>query len=86
MADKFITYELLHKAGTVLIDDTAQYTGPFKAFTAVSGTVAVDVSDCVFGATMTNFDADFDVANGVTIYGDIDVLSLNSGKVVAYKA
>jgi len=67
--------------GNILIDDTAQHTGPYVAFTALEETV-VDVSDCTLDMEDA---ADFTVPAGVTVFGVYDVLSLESGKVIAYK-
>ena len=73
----------LGQAGSVLIDDTAQHTGPFVAITALED-AAVDVSEC----DMSWIDdvADFTIPKGVTIYGLFESIELDSGKVLAYKA
>ena len=67
--------------GNILIDDDGQHTGPYVAFTALEETV-VDVSDCTLDMEDA---ADFTVPAGVTVFGVYDVLSLESGKVIAYK-
>ena len=73
------------QAGSVLIDDTAQHTGPFVVITALADAV-VDVSDCTDIADTMDDAADFTIPRGVTIYGLFSVFSLSSGKVIAYKA
>jgi|TARA_R110000772_G_scaffold35255_1_gene85120 hypothetical protein len=67
--------------GSILIDDTADHTGPYFAITALAD-AELDVSSC----TMNIEDAiDFTIPKGVTIYGQFTVLSLGSGSVIAYK-
>jgi len=73
----------LGQAGSILIDDTAQHTGPFVAITALEDTV-VDVGDCTDIANTMTDAADFTIPKGVTIYGHFSVFSLGSGKVIAY--
>ena len=79
----------LGQAGSVFIDDTAQHTGPFVAITAIEDS-EVDASDCTNientmvdggASTMTT---DFTIPKGVTIFGKFEVMSLASGKVIAY--
>ena len=71
------------QAGSILLDDTAQHTGPFVAITALED-AAVDVSDCTdIADTMTDA-ADFTIPKGASIYGNFSVFSLASGKVIAY--
>ena len=73
----------LGQAGSILIDDTAQHTGPFVAITALTD-AGVDVSDCTgIEKTMTDA-ADFTLSKGMTLYGDFEVFSLASGSVIAY--
>ena len=73
----------LGQAGSILIDDTGQHTGPFVAVTALED-AAVDESDCTdIADTMTDA-ADFTIPKGATIYGHFSVFSLASGKVIAY--
>ena len=73
----------LGQAGCILIDDTAQHTGPFIAITALAD-AAVDVSDCTdIGDTMDDA-ADFTIPKGVTIFGQFSVFSLASGSAIAY--
>jgi len=71
----------LGQGGSVFIDDTAEHTGPFVAFIAITEAV-LDVSACT-----TNIDdaADFTIPIGVTIYGQFDSLSIDSGTILAYK-
>lgn len=71
----------LGSKGSILIDDTADHTGPYFAITALADAV-LDVSSCV----MNMEDAvDFTIPKGVTIYGQFNVLSLGSGSIIAYK-
>ena len=71
----------LGQGGSVFIDDTAEHTGPFVAFIAITEAV-LDVSACT-----TNIDdaADFTIEKGWTIYGQFDSLSIDSGTILAYK-
>ena len=71
----------LGQGGSVFIDDTAEHTGPFVAFIAITEAV-LDVSACT-----TNIDdaADFTIPIGTTIYGQFDSLSIDSGSILAYK-
>jgi len=72
----------LGTAGSILIDDVADHTGPYFAITALAD-AELDVSSCV----MNIEDAiDFTIPKGVTIYGQFNVLSLGSGSVIAYKS
>jgi len=71
----------LGTAGSILIDDTADHTGPYFAITALVD-AELDVSSC----EMNIEDAvDFTIPKGVTIYGQFNVLSLGSGSIIAYK-
>jgi len=71
----------LGQGGSVFIDDTAEHTGPFVAFIAITEAV-LDVSACT-----TNIDdaADFTIEKGWTIYGQFASLSIDSGTILAYK-
>ena len=74
----------LGQSGSILIDDTAQHTGPFVAITALADAV-VDVSDCTDIANTMDDAADFTIPKGVTIFGNFSVFSLDSGgPVIAY--
>ena len=73
----------LGQAGSVLIDDTSQHTGPFVAITALED-AAVDESDCTDIADTMDGAADFTIPKGTTIFGRFSVFSLGSGKVIAY--
>jgi len=73
----------LGQNGSILIDDTAQHTGPFVAITALED-AAVDVSDCTNIADTMNDAADFTIPKGTTLFGRFSVFSLGSGKVIAY--
>ena len=65
----------------MLIDDTAEHTGPFFAITALED-AAVDVSEC--DMSFITGVADFTIPKGVTIYGAFTSIELDSGKVIAY--
>ena len=71
----------LQPRGAVLIDDTAEHTGPYFAITALED-AAVDVSECDM-SFITDV-ADFTIPKGVTIYGTFASIELDSGKVIAY--
>tara|TARA_Y100001938_G_scaffold145641_1_gene222739 strand:+ start:7267 stop:7539 length:273 start_codon:yes stop_codon:yes gene_type:complete len=73
----------LGQTGVVLIDDTAEHTGPFAAITALED-AAVDVSECDM-SFITDV-ADFTIPKGTTIFGRFASIELDSGKVLAYKA
>tara|TARA_R100001443_G_scaffold117178_1_gene140295 strand:+ start:745 stop:1023 length:279 start_codon:yes stop_codon:yes gene_type:complete len=73
----------LGQAGSIFIDDTAQHTGPYVAITAIEDS-EVDVSDCTNIANTMEDAADFTIPKGVTIFGRFEVMSLASGKVIAY--
>ena len=72
------------QAGSVFIDDTAQHTAGYYAIQGINA-AKLDVSDCVFGSGMTDFDADFTIPNGAIIYGNFSTVSLESGSCIAYK-
>jgi uncharacterized protein YcgI (DUF1989 family) len=71
----------LGQAGAILIDDTAEHTGPYVAITALSD-AAVDISECDM-SYITDV-ADFTIPKGVTIYGRFASIELDSGSVIAY--
>ena len=73
----------LGQAGSILIDDDSQHTGPFVAITALED-APVDVSDCTDIANTMTDAADFTIPKGATIFGHFSVFSLASGKVIAY--
>jgi hypothetical protein len=72
---------VLHPSRVTFIDDSAQHTGPFYAIQALQDS-EIDVSDSTMN--IIDGDVDFTIPRGVTIYGKFDVLSLGSGKVLAY--
>ena len=74
----------LGQAGSILIDDSGQHTGPFVAATALED-AAVDVSDCTDIANTMTDAADFTIPKGVTIYGQFASIELDSGTVLAYR-
>jgi hypothetical protein len=71
----------LGQAGCILIDDTAEHTGPFVAITALED-AAVDISEC--DMSFIEDVADFTIPKGATIFGDFASIELDSGKVIAY--
>lgn len=81
MLQKIQNRSRIGACGNTYIDDDGQHTGPYVAFTALEETI-VDVSDCTLDMEDA---ADFTVPAGVTIFGMFQVLSLESGKVIAYK-
>ena len=72
------------KQGATFINDTAQHTAGYYAIQGINA-AKLDVSDCVFGGGMTDFDADFTIPNGAIIYGNFSTVSLESGSCIAYK-
>ncbi len=82
MADKFISFDILHKSGWVFIDDAAQHTGPYVAIMGISSAI-VDVSDCT-AAKLEDL-ADFTIPDGTYIPGPWEVFSLTSGTAIAFK-
>ena len=75
------TGSAIRPSAAILIDDTAEHTGPFFAITALSD-AAVDVSECDM-SFITDV-ADFTIPKGVTIYGQFASIELDSGTVIAY--
>ena len=73
----------LGQAGSILIDDDGQHTGPFVAITALED-APVDASDCTDIADTMDDAADFTIPKGATIFGHFSVFSIASGKVIAY--
>ena len=71
----------LGQAGSILIDDTVEHTGPYVAITALSD-AAVDVSECDM-SFITDV-ADFTIPKGATIFGRFASIELDSGSVIAY--
>ena len=75
------TGSALQPSAAILIDDTAEHTGPYFAITALEDAV-VDTSEC--DMTFITDVADFTIPKGVTIYGKFASIELDSGKVIAY--
>tara|TARA_Y100001938_G_scaffold149113_1_gene234901 strand:- start:3398 stop:3682 length:285 start_codon:yes stop_codon:yes gene_type:complete len=76
----------LGQAGVVLIDDVTDlanaHVGPFVAITAlVDAEVDVDQCDMSFIEDVE----DFTIPKGVTIFGRFESISLDAGKVLAYR-
>ena len=69
------------QGGTIFIDDTAEHTGPFIGFIAITNAV-LDVSECTSNIEDA---ADFTIEKGWTVYGQFDSLTLGSGTILAYK-
>ena len=69
------------QAGTIFIDDTAEHTGPFVGFIAITNAV-LDVSACT---SNIEDEADFTIEKGWTVYGNFTSLSFDSGTVLAYR-
>lgn len=68
--------------GGKYIEDTLDHSDGYKAIYALEDT-SLDVSSMV-GMNIDNA-SDFIIPRGGTIYGIFPVVSLNSGKVIAYK-
>ena len=75
------TGSAIQPTAAILIDDTAEHTGPYFAITALTDAV-VDISECDM-SFITDV-ADFTIPKGVTIYGNFTSIELDSGKVIAY--
>ena len=75
----------LGQAGSILIDDTAQHTGPYVSITALEDSV-VDVANSTNISNTMEGAANFTIPKGTTIFGRFEVLAIDSGKVIAYKA
>jgi len=73
----------LGQAGSILIDDTAQHTGPFVAISALEDSVVDQANSTNIENTMTD-SANFTIPKGMTIYGHFSVIAIDSGKVIAY--
>ena len=71
----------IQPSAAILIDDTAEHTGPYFAITALAD-AAVDISECDM-SFITDV-ADFTIPKGVTIYGNFASIELDSGTVLAY--
>ena len=78
----------LGQNGAVIIDGTAEITGPFVAITALSAAV-IDTSEC----DVSNLDGaggslpgTIPIPVGTTIYGIFTSIELDSGDVIAYYA
>ena len=76
------TGSALSPRAAILIDDTAEHTGPFFAVTALEDST-IDHSECTTNITDG---ADFILPKGVTMYGNFTSIQLvTAGKVLAYK-
>lgn len=75
------TGSAIQPTAAILIDDTAEHTGPYFAITALTDAV-VDISECDM-SFITDV-ADFTIPKGVTIYGQFESIELDSGSVIAY--
>jgi mitochondrial fission protein ELM1 len=70
----------LSPSASILIDDTAAHTGPYFAITALADAVI----DHANSTTNITDSANFTLPKGVTIYGNFEVLAIDSGSVIAY--
>lgn len=68
--------------GCILIDDTVEHTGPFRAISALED-AEVDISEC--DMSWIEDVADFTIPKGLTIVGRFSSIELDSGKVLAYR-
>jgi hypothetical protein len=73
----------LGQAGAVIIDGTAEISGPFIAVTALEDSV-VDTSECDVTWLSGTIPATFKIPSGATIYGYFASIELDSGSVIAY--
>jgi hypothetical protein len=67
--------------GAEYISDTASHTGGWFAVTTIADTVFTTYTD----GTLTGDLTGDTIPAGITIYGDISVIRLTSGIVMAYK-
>ena len=72
------TNESVAPGVVVHIDDTVKHTGPFYAIQALTDAV-IDVDQCDLG-----YIENAGGSQGMTIYGSIDSIELDSGSVLAY--
>ena len=73
----------LGQAGAIIIDGTAEISGPFVAITALEDSV-VDTSECDVTWLSGTIPATFKINSSVTIYGYFASIELDSGSVIAY--
>ena len=73
----------LGQAGAIIIDGTAEITGPFVAITALENAV-VDTSECDVSWLSGTVPATFKIGLGATNYGYYASIELDSGSVIAY--
>jgi len=73
----------LGQNGAIIIDGTAEITGPFIALTALEDSV-VDTSECDVTWLTATIPATFKIPSGATIYGQFASIELDSGSVIAY--
>lgn len=73
----------LGQKGAIIIDGTAEISGPFIALTALEDTV-VDTSECDVTWLTATIPATFKIPAGATIYGQFASIELDSGSVIAY--
>lgn len=80
------TNESLGQSGSIIIDDTAEHTGPFIAITVIGTADAViDTSECNLG-TLEDQPATITIPKGGTIFGNFTSIELDSGAIIAYRA
>ena len=73
----------LGQNGAVIIDGTAEITGPFVAITGLEDSV-VDTSECDVTWLSGTVPATFKIPASGTIYGQFASIELDSGSVIAY--
>ena len=73
----------LGQNGAIIIDGTAEITGPFIAITALEDSV-VDTSECDVTWLTATIPATFKIPAAGTIYGQFASIELDSGSVIAY--
>ena len=75
------TSSSIQPSATLLVDDTAEHTGPFFSITALVDST-IDHSACTTNITDG---ADFVLPKGVTMYGGFTSIALAAGgKILAY--
>ena len=75
----------LGQAGAIIIDGTAEISGPFIAITGLEDSV-VDTSECDVTWLSGTVPATFKIPAAGTIYGHFESIELDSGSVIAYYA
>jgi len=73
--------------GADVITDTADHVGNWYCIMSLEDNTTLDASSCAVNWTLNGaaFTLDMDLITGVPYYGDWRTISLEDGKVIAYK-